>query len=220
MRTCIVYPGMDRAGTLRRATPRCFGCARRLCRDARFCGAKAFPLPESGKGPPAGKKTVLVQSLRLAFARHLPLHKGGLVSYSEKNCKKRKQFDFYSVLCCFCITARESKAFGSLPCVKGKPQAARCRQRRWRDCFVTVTFFSLVWCGVFVHTNSGAWAVQTARMGGRMGSGRMAGARLGRRVIPALAGTRRKTRSCSCLPGRPRRGSPRRSAGDGSRGRR
>ena len=54
MRTCIVYPGMDRAGTLRRATPRCFGCARRVCRDARFCGAKAFPLPERGKGHPAG----------------------------------------------------------------------------------------------------------------------------------------------------------------------
>ena len=32
--TWIAYPGMDRAGTLRRATPRCFEYARRFYREA------------------------------------------------------------------------------------------------------------------------------------------------------------------------------------------
>ena len=53
------------------------------------------PSKREVKGPLAGKKTVLAQSLRLAFARHraacgFPFTQGRLVSYSEKNCKKAK----------------------------------------------------------------------------------------------------------------------------------
>ena len=185
--TWIVYPGIDRTALLRRATPRCFGCARRLYSEAppregpSLCAAYCFlyggrPLTSLFEGggtracerdgrsvptrvtpsasvPSAPPPKVEVKGRspeRKPFwynpsASHslgtVPLaaslsHKGGLVSCGEKNCKKAKTVWLYSVFFCFLYHSPRKFGLWEPPLCKG-----RCRQRRRRDCFVTVTFF-------------------------------------------------------------------------------
>ena len=57
-----------------------------------------------GQGPLAGKKTVLVQSLRRRW-RHLPLHKGGsqVLTFAGCNTKGRKRLDITKLFLLFTI---------------------------------------------------------------------------------------------------------------------